>query len=688
MMRFLKSKLIFMKQDKVKSEGGEIEYEDRLWIYSLERVPGVFHFLKTEPGVRIPERNPEIKVKECEGDLMGWLPTDTKLLIKIASSLGLKTRGVSLSECTEFIDSVASEGGVFLELTEQEERSEDWPELDRIADEWLRSPELLSHIDRVIHHHLVGETKNALTVFFNLLSALTPEPANLRPTGESAIGKSFLVTRVARLFPPDMVIVRKGFSDMAVWNKAEPVDGEGDKRVWDLRGKAIIVLEESTCPGFLEQFRPILGHDEECITYEVTDRESKNRETLKVEILGWPAYIGLQVGGMLDEQEETRAMTLTPDSGREKYSKAIWWDAYKSETPWLDDFRGKETEIARLAIGKLKSYRVLIPQRGKLQKYFPRTRKRHMRDWKNFRALVEAVTILHQYQRPMIKINSKDYLISAPCDVEVAIKVAEGALSETLAGLDSRAQRFWQHIRGYEAVEGYRGLLKEYEKCFGEGISESTIRRKYVEPLKDKGLLEVEEGGGRKPSIFFACGDLSTISTNFEKLISAASDGSLKGSTFDFLYRTTMDIQADLINCKEIFGSNPVKSPSMADYGKVWDYLKGQDVVRYNESVLGRSYAQDYGFDGSKKNLVLLADIKSEKEEESSPSLEDITGATSGPLRNRIYDVLWKHNPKDEEFPGYFPGEEYQAADLLLKMKERGEAFLDDEGRWRLNLES
>lgn len=521
---------------------------------------------------------------------------------------------------------------------EEEESEYEWDEdyLEEKAEEKLNSPELLSFIDRCIHHHLTGETKNALLVFLTYITALIREPNVLRPTGESAIGKSFLVTRVARLIPESMKIVREGFSKMAPWNKAEPTSKE-NVREWNLWGKVVIILEEENSEEFLEQFRSVLSHDEPVISYEVTDTESKSRDTLVVNMNGWPAYVGLQVGGKMDEQEETRAMSLTPDSGSEKFSKAQWFNARKSETPWLENLRKRDTEIVKKMVEKLDRYHVLIPNREKIQKQFPSRRKRHMRDWKQFSSLIEAVTALHQYQRPKIEIDGEDYLIAHPDDAEVALTIAENALIETLSNVDARARDFWVHISQYDRVAGYSGLLKEYKKCFsGEEISRATMRNKYVEVLRDRGLLEVKQGNGRNPNLFYASGQLPSLSKKMEKLVEAAHDNELEGSTFELLTseRIGPENAPKLKNCKDIFDGNPIEVESEETFEKLWSRIgEFPDIVRVNRDVIETGYELDYKRNNGKEVKPEKEDVpelSEAREEEDVPELSGDSGEEGG----------------------------------------------------------
>ena len=502
-------------------------------------------------------------------------------------------------------------------IDENIEVDEEW--VEERAKEYIKRPELLSFIDRTIHHHLAGETSNALLTFLAMVSTKTVEPSTLRPTGESSIGKTFLVTRVAKLIPEDMKVVRKGFSEKAVWNKGKPLKDHDDRRVWNLHNKVIILLEEETSEEFLEQFRPVLSHDEKKITYEVTNTESKSRETLKVDIHGWPSYIGMRVGDNMDDQEDTRAMKMTPDSGKAKYDKAVSWDAHKRETPWIDKKRKSDTEIAKKIVSMLDRYKILIPFRTEMQKHFPTERRRHMRDWTQFQSLVEAMTVLHQKQRPKIEIEGEEYLIAHPDDVKSVIMIARDALAETLHGLDSRLRTFWRHMRKVGKINGYKGLLREYKNCFGEETSKTTLREKYISKLEDIGMVRVDEGSGSKSSEIEATGTMTTMTSQLDNLVKCAYDFDIENSTFAMMLsgEHSPSENPKVKEC-EWMDKNPCELENIEKVKEFWNgFTNFESIVEENKDLLETSYEDDYeGEDPLDMEEEVYEEVKAEKKKE------------------------------------------------------------------------
>lgn len=501
----------------------------------------------------------------------------------------------------------------------------DEEELEQKAEEWLESSDLISKINRVIHHHLAGETKNSLLVFLMILSAKTQRPGSLRPIGKSSVGKSYIVENVARLFPKQMMYARTSFSKMAPWNKAEPTDVEG-VRDWNLWGKCIIIKEEENSEEFLEQFRDVLARNDPVNIYEVTDTESQERDTLKVRMVGWPSYIGLRVDPHTEEQESSRAMSMTPNAGKEKYGKSQWFQGKKDQHIWEENLREKETQIIRKAISMLDSYRVIIPHLDEIQKHFPNSRSEHQRHYQYFLALIRAMTILHQRQRVVVEVGEKDCLIASPEDVKAVLRIADKALANTVEGVDERAQKMWKEIKNLDGVKGYSGLQDTYKDIFGERMGKSTLKRKFVEPLEELNLLHIEEGSGRNPHTFRAKGTLSALSSNFEKIEKACSKEDIEESWFHQLdnNREYTD-KIVLKNCPNI-DNNPLEEPDLEHLEKAWESLQNVGLIENNKDVLNREYEDDYCSGGKEETDDDTPDFdeiasgeKEEEKEEKEP---------------------------------------------------------------------
>ena len=395
----------------------------------------------------------------------------------------------------------------------EEERRDVSSEVAEEAEKLLRDPDLLCRVVETLHElGLVGETQNALLTFLTMVSSRLDEPVNLRWSGRASTGKSAIVTKVAQLWPPEDLIIRGGLTKKALYYPPEAEKVDETTRQLVLKGKVLVVLEEAESREFLDEAKPLLSHDVPELKYSFVEK----RVTKTVILEGWPVYIGVTATPVRGEEHETRTLLAAPDRGRDKYRAVVMDDAERHAFPWA--YRKPNLKVWHEALRKVRPLKVWIPWLPAVADMFPTDRAGSMRDWKKLRTLIAAVALLHQYQRPHVIINGEEYVVAAPLDVEVALKVVEGALAETMLGLEKDVRDFFEAIK----KEGggpftYRELQSLYEKHFGEPIGRTTLRVRYVEPLKELGLLEKDES--KKPFKFTVRSKSLTSLADSKKLL-------------------------------------------------------------------------------------------------------------------------------------------------------------------------
>jgi hypothetical protein len=388
-------------------------------------------------------------------------------------------------------------------------------EVKQRAIELLKDPLLLCRISKALHEQLglVGETKNALLTYLTMISSRLEDPNNLRWSSRASIGKTTIVTKAAQLFPPEVLIIRGGLTKKALYYMPEAEVVDENTRRLDLRGKVLIVLEESESQEFLNEIKPLLSHDVPVLKYSFVEE----KVTRKVLLEGWPAYIGITTVPIKGEEHETRTLLASPDRGKEKYSAVIMDDADRHAFPW--DSAKPELEPFQQLVRELKPIKVWIPWLPIVAKYFPRDKAGNMRDWKKFRTYIEAVAFLHQYQRPRITINGEEYILALPLDLEITVKIVQGAMAETVLGLERDVKEFYECLAEEKQPNGftYKELMTIYERHFRESVSKTTLRDRYVEKLEDLGLLEIDDS--KKPHKISILPESSASLANFEKAI-------------------------------------------------------------------------------------------------------------------------------------------------------------------------
>lgn len=392
------------------------------------------------------------------------------------------------------------------------------PELVKKVLDLLKDPKILCFIELAFREQgLIGETKNAFSTFFDMLSTLTDNPINRRWSGRSGIGKSAIVVKVAQVFPPEMMIIRSGLTKKAVWHM--PGSGEIDERtrVLDLKGKVLVLLEESESREFLNEAKPLLSHDMHELKYEFTVKEAEGLTTYVQVLRGWPAYVGITTAPELREEQQTRALIGTPDRGEMKYKSVIVVDATQAAEPWKAR-PATWTPVVQEAIRQLKPLKIWIPWLPYVAEAFPAKEAKSMREWFFFRSFIESITLLLQYQLPHVAFNNEEYVVAPPFILELAILIGEAAFKETITGLETDLQDFYQHlIQQGDRQWTRRELLDEYWRCTGERIGRTTLTERYLNKLVDLGLMDVDES--KKPYKYSVTAESLPLLTEFKNVL-------------------------------------------------------------------------------------------------------------------------------------------------------------------------
>jgi len=406
--------------------------------------------------------------------------------------------------------------------------------------ELLRDPHLIEILDEAIKEGLVGETKNAFLTFFVILSAKMDEPLNHRLSGDSSTGKTVIVVAVVRLFPQEMIIMRAGMTAKVFYYDHSEEDASGE-RVNDLTGKALIILEEEESQEFLREIKPILSHDAPEIVYSFVDKVNNRNQTRKAIVKGFASYIGLTTQVVTDEQLSTRSTTGTPEYKPEKFEAIIDQVASDAVAPWARTKDVARLEAIRQAIRLLKRVKVVVPYMGVVREHYQHHAPRAVRDFKQYRAIIETVACLHQYQRQHIEIDGIEYVIANIFDLDVAARITESIVCETASGLPKDVMELYMGI-AKDGSEPYtkKTLLSLYRKIFGKDIGRTRLTDRYIDPLVEKGLLDIDTTE-KEHKFYIVEKDLSLSVVTDKMIANICSDSTKARIKWDYMSRWQTD---------------------------------------------------------------------------------------------------------------------------------------------------
>jgi len=407
------------------------------------------------------------------------------------------------------------------------------------------NPQLVDFILTDLEKRIKRDNPVKLSVFFTGISGFLKEPINLFQKGESGIGKSYNTVQSLKYFPTETTILLGGLSpkalihdygvlltedgkpadtveapekprksdfadmeeykdEMRLYKKKMKEYVETMKKTYtliELSGKTLVFLENPDFETF-HMLYPILSHDTERIEYRFVDKLAKGQmRTMHVVIQGWPATVFLTVDRRYMEELATRSFTVAPENCQEKIEAANQLTNMKANYPWLNE-ESEEMQKIRALIIAIKTWfeaseaNVIVPFEG-LQEFFPSSIVRDMRDFQHFTQFLKAITALHLFQRPLITINGKTFVVSTMYDVAVAIKIYSEIFETTRTGTEQAILDFYHSIVKQKSAWYLKSLTEEYNAQSSRKASSETIRVK-LERLAQIGYVNVEKDDADK----------------------------------------------------------------------------------------------------------------------------------------------------------------------------------------------
>ena len=323
------------------------------------------------------------------------------------------------------------------ELTEEEKEK---------AMALLKNPKLLHTILEVLNANVVGEEKTKLLLYLICITAKMEKKINAQITGDSASGKTYVLTEVLKLFPEDMVERYSRVSGTAL-----------DHAQLDFTNKILFIGEGAGAEAAIETIKLITDNVSDGVRALITEKDENGRITAtRKESKGTPVFI-TTTAKVIDDVEFTNRLINVPITLTEEQTKKIIdWQAEQVKTPWLFQ-RDKETISVIQNIPKLlKPKKVLVPFSKSMEGMFPLKNIRTRRDYQKLLWLVQASAFLFQYQRQSVKIENEEYLIAEPQDLYNAYLVGIAALKKTSMAMHETTMRIWDYIK-----EHYSELIHE-----------------------------------------------------------------------------------------------------------------------------------------------------------------------------------------------------------------------------------
>jgi len=301
----------------------------------------------------------------------------------------------------------------------------------------LEDPRLLDRIAADLERcGVVGERTNKLVGYLAAVSRKLAEPLAVLVQSSSAAGKSALMNGVLSLMPEEERVQYSAMTGQSLFYMGEA----------DLKHKILAIAEEEGAERASYALKLLQSERELTIASTGKDPSSGRLVTHEYRVEG-PVMIFLTTTAAdVDEELLNRCLVLTVDEEREQ-TRAIHRSQRERRT-----LEGLKTSRERRRVTRLHSnaqrllepLAVVNPFASRLT--FIDTRTRTRRDHQKYLTLIEAVTLLHQRQRPRRRLEEDggeglEYVEVTLEDIAVANRLAAEVLGRTLDELPPQSRR-------------------------------------------------------------------------------------------------------------------------------------------------------------------------------------------------------------------------------------------------------
>lgn len=413
---------------------------------------------------------------------------------------------------------------------------------------------VLDDIVKTCDRELKEESSNIRQILLTLLSAWTSDPQNTRILAQSGEGKTYLVTKLASLFPQENIIVLakatpqsfkytlvskrivengpgnwqdydiavKPLDEQLAKTKDKEKVQEIKKQIRELQDSAcdlvdfsnkIIILVDSQSFELFESLKTTMSHDQQNIrSFSVNKSKSGTMKGQKFIIRGFPAiiYCSAKDEQKKDETNEinTRFNTISLNASRVKYRKMLNLEAIRSSLPDSiyqeevisdDEIEQLKQQILQVIEQIQNSEKITNPYGVGLSELFHDDAGFRTRQFKILNNNIRIHTLINAKYRPKIIHDDIASVVATRLDIEEACNLTK----EPIEIQSYKIKYFNDFVRkaileiGKEknTVEGTIKCLtaneiSEYITKKGITTDRQRLQETLLKPMVDHGFLE------------------------------------------------------------------------------------------------------------------------------------------------------------------------------------------------------
>lgn len=334
--------------------------------------------------------------------------------------------------------------------------------------ELLQSPDLTARIlDDFEACGIVGEATNKLVGYLAATSRRLDAPLAVVIQSSSAAGKSSLMDAVLAMMPEEERIKYSAMTGQSLFYMGE----------MNLKHKILAIVEEEGASRASYALKLLQSEGELTIASTGSDPKTGNLVTQEYRVEG-PVMMFLTTTAIdIDEELMNRCLVLSVDEDREQ-TRAI--HRLQREKRTLLGLQRKERKQQVLTLHRnaqrlLRKLAVVNPYAAELTFLDDRTRTR--RDHEKYLSLIDAIALLHQFQRPIKATLAGgqriEYIEATLEDIALANRLAHEVLGRSLDELPPQTRRVLAALHRWVETEARSRELRRQDIRF----SRSQVRQ-------------------------------------------------------------------------------------------------------------------------------------------------------------------------------------------------------------------
>jgi len=324
---------------------------------------------------------------------------------------------------------------------------------------------------------IVGEQSGKLAGYLAATSRLLDKPLGLVIQSSSAAGKTALSDSVLAFMPPESRFACTSMTSQSLYYL-------GDQ---DLRHKILSVAEEEGVRDASYQLK-LLQSEGSLSLISTTKRSGDGRTTTeRYDVQGPVALVMTTTSLKVDPELMNRCLVINVDESpaqtaaiQSAFGRSLTLDGWNRK-----DDRDRVVNLHRNAQRLLRPLKIVNPFGDQLK--FICEQPRHRRDFTKYVALIEAVTLLHQYQREVKQRErngiTEDYIEVTRRDIAMANRIADWALGRSIDELAGPTRRLLISLHDWLAERSRKRGVPVFELTFNRrearealGLSATPMR--------------------------------------------------------------------------------------------------------------------------------------------------------------------------------------------------------------------